>query len=101
VRVLIIGGTGFIGSQTVRTLIAGGHDVNVFHRGHTRAELPNTVGYVQGDRESLGSVAAMLRRSNPDVVVDMVALTEAHARATLRVFAGFARRLIAVSSLDV
>ncbi|MDA1095547.1 MAG: NAD-dependent epimerase/dehydratase family protein [Acidobacteria bacterium] len=100
-RVLIIGGTGFIGSQTVRTLAASGHHVDVFHRGSTQADLPSTVGHIHGDRESLASVAAMLRCSNPDVVVDMVALTEAHARATLNVFGGFARRLVAVSSFDV
>ena len=100
-RVLVIGGTGFIGSHTVRTLVADGHRVDVFHRGRTQADLPNTVGSILGDREGLASAAAMLRRARPDVVVDMVALTEAHARATLNVFNGFAGRLVAVSSLDV
>lgn len=100
-RVLIIGGTGFIGSQTVYTLLAGGHHVDVFHRGSTQATLPKTVGHIHGDRESLAPAAAILRRSTPDVVVDMVAFTEAHARATLNIFSGFARRLVAVSSLDV
>lgn len=100
-RVLVIGGTGFIGSQTVRALLADGHRVDIFHRGRTQAELPNAAGYILGDREGLASATALLRHASPDVVVDMVALTEAHARATLGVFTGFAGRIVAVSSLDV
>jgi 2'-hydroxyisoflavone reductase len=37
-RVLVIGGTGFIGSHITRELIRRDHDVTVFHRGRT--EVP-------------------------------------------------------------
>ena len=40
-RVLVIGGTGFIGPYVVRRLVAQGHDVAVFHRGRTQADLPS------------------------------------------------------------
>jgi nucleoside-diphosphate-sugar epimerase len=38
-RVLVLGGTGFIGPHTIRKLAADGHQVTVFHRGKKHAEL--------------------------------------------------------------
>jgi nucleoside-diphosphate-sugar epimerase len=40
-RVLVIGGTGFIGRHVTRRLIQAGHEVTVFHRGETRCDLFN------------------------------------------------------------
>lgn len=40
-RILIIGGTNFIGPPVVCQLGAMGHEVTVFHRGKTKAELPS------------------------------------------------------------
>jgi uncharacterized protein YbjT (DUF2867 family) len=34
-RVLVIGGTGFIGARVLRKLIDEGHEAMVFHRGQT------------------------------------------------------------------
>jgi nucleoside-diphosphate-sugar epimerase len=51
VRALVIGGTGFSGPHVVRRLHAMGHDVIVFHRGETRAELPPGVEEIAGDRD--------------------------------------------------
>ena len=45
-RVLIIGGTGFIGPQVVRNLVSGAHEVTIFHRGEHEPELPNSVRHV-------------------------------------------------------
>ena len=39
-KVLVIGGTNFIGPPLVRRLVALGHEVAVFHRGRTQADLP-------------------------------------------------------------
>jgi nucleoside-diphosphate-sugar epimerase len=44
---------------------------------------------------------ATARQVRPDVVVDMIALTEAHARATLDLSRGGADRVVAISSMDV
>ena len=49
-KVLVIGGTGFIGSYVVRQLIKMGHKVTVFNRGQTIAELPPDVKWIKGDR---------------------------------------------------
>ena len=100
-RFLIIGGTSFMGPHVVRRLAGTGHEVTVFHRGRTRTELPEGVREVLGDRRDLPGQAAVLRATRPDVVIDMVLLTEADARGLYETFRGIARRTIAVSSVDV
>ena len=42
-RVMVLGGTRFIGPYVVRELVARGHELLVFHRGQSRAELPDGV----------------------------------------------------------
>ncbi len=100
-RILVLGGTAFIGPYLVRELAAGGHDLAVFHRGETQAELPAAVAHVRGDRTRLAQSAAALRAFAPEVVVDMTCMGEAPARAVVAAFAGAARRLVLASSMDV
>jgi nucleoside-diphosphate-sugar epimerase len=100
-RVLIVGGTRFIGPRVVDRLVASGHEVAVFHRGQTRADLPQVVRHVQGDRGRLPEYAAEFGRVAPDVVVDTIAFTEEDARSLLSVFRGIAARLVVLSSGDV
>ncbi|MDP9366221.1 MAG: NAD-dependent epimerase/dehydratase family protein [Chloroflexota bacterium] len=100
-RVLLIGGTGFIGPWVVRRLVGAGHDVTVFHRGEHEADLPAAVAHVHGDRDRLADHTAALRRFAPDVVLDTRPLRESDARAVVEAFAGTARRLVAISSMDV
>lgn len=104
-RVLILGGTGFIGPHVVAELLAGGHEVAVFHRGHTPLTAPAPAGRgateILGDRARLGDHADALRAYAPDVVIDLTCMQEAHARTAVDVFAGVARRLVMAGSMDV
>ncbi|MDH3733115.1 MAG: NAD-dependent epimerase/dehydratase family protein [Gemmatimonadota bacterium] len=50
-RILVLGGTGFIGPHTVRTAVERGHEVSIFTRGRTQADLPDGVEQLVGDRE--------------------------------------------------
>lgn len=67
-RVLILGGTGFIGPHHVRAAVARGHKVAVFNRGKSHAELPKGVERLVGDRN--GNLTAILNR-DWDAVVDL------------------------------
>ena len=100
-RVLVIGGAGFVGPWVVRQLAEAGHDVTIFHRGETEVALPADVAHVHGDREHLADHVPALRRSAPEVVVDVRPLREADARSVVDAFVGVARRLVAISSMDV
>lgn len=64
-RVLIIGGTGFIGQWIVRALVENRHEVRVFHRGRTTAELPPSVLHIQGERLELPRFARFFARGLP------------------------------------
>jgi nucleoside-diphosphate-sugar epimerase len=100
-RILIIGGTRFIGPYVVRNLTDAGHDLTLFHRGETKADLPAEVRQLYGDRRHLPSFAAEFKVAAPDVVLDMIPYTEEEARTLMHVFKGVARRMVAISSADV
>jgi nucleoside-diphosphate-sugar epimerase len=100
-RILILGGTGFIGPHLVRKLAAHGHTVAVFHRGQTTPELPAGVVHISGHRDRLLMHARDLGRFGPQVVVHLIAYVEYHARQMVEVFRGVAERTVTVSSGDV
>src|SRR5438552_304597 len=100
-KVLVIGGTGFMGSHVVRDLVAHGHDVAVFHRGTLSAALPARVRSITGDHRRLAEHRAEFAAFAPEVVVDMILGSGTQARELMEVFRGLARRVVAASSMDV
>jgi nucleoside-diphosphate-sugar epimerase len=100
-RILIIGGTGFIGPHVVNSLIDQGHDVAALIRPTSSATLPPGAQRITGDRRQLASSAAALRAFRPDVVADLILSSGTQARTVMDVFRGVARRVVALSSIDV
>ncbi|HKW26106.1 MAG TPA: NAD-dependent epimerase/dehydratase family protein [Terriglobales bacterium] len=99
-KILLIGGTGFIGPHVVRELSRQGHQVAVLHRGGRTAELPKGVQTFIGDRSTLPQNAAV-RRFAPEIVVDMILSSAPQAQALMNTFRGVAKRVVAISSMDV
>ena len=100
-RVLVIGGTGFIGRGVVRELVSEEHTVAVFHRGTAGVELPAGVESITGDRKTLSQHADALRAWAPEVVIDVILSSGTQARHLVATFRGVARRVVAVGSMDV
>lgn len=100
-RILIIGGTSFIGPRVVHRLVEQGHDVTVFHRGQTACDLPAEVRHLTGDRHLLSDFSSDFKRVAPDVVLDMILFTEEDARSLLQTFKGLTGRIVMPSSTDV
>ena len=75
-RILVIGGTNFMGPQVVRSLSEQGHEITVFHRGQTQANLPRGVREILGDRRPLSNSANELKSLTPEVVLDMIPAVE-------------------------
>ena len=100
-QVLIIGGTNFIGPHVVRYLLGMGHQVTVFHRSNSKADLPPQVHHLLGDRHHLVEMKNEFERLSPQVVVDMIPYTEEDALTTINTFKGITQRLVVISSIDV
>jgi hypothetical protein len=67
-RLLVLGGTGFIGPHLVRHAVSRGHHVSIFSRGRHDADLPASVERLIGDRNGQlqvleGKRLPMFRRS--------------------------------------
>lgn len=100
-KLLVIGGTGFIGTPVVRQLVAVGHDVAVFHRGNTEADLSPDVRHIFGNRQQLSHFTDEFKQFAPQVVLDMIPYVEQDAISVMQTFRGIAERIVAVSSQDV
>ncbi len=100
-KILVIGGTNFIGPPVVCRLHAMGHEVTLFHRGETKADLPDGINYIKGDRKNLADYQSQFAKIAPQVVLDMIPYTEQDARDLVNTFKGISRRIVAISSQDV
>lgn len=102
-RVLLIGGTRFIGKALTEQLVEAGHEVIVFHRGEHEEGSPATVRHIHAEeaRFPILSYPDEVRKVGPEVVVHMTAYGEADAQAFVEAFAGNAERVVVVSSQDV
>ncbi|MDQ3929565.1 MAG: NAD-dependent epimerase/dehydratase family protein [Chloroflexota bacterium] len=100
-QVLVIGGTRFIGPYVVRHLSEMGHEIALFHRGQTQTDLPSGVEHILGDRNELSHFTGEFKLLSPDVVLDMFPFKEEDATAVMSTFRGIARRVVAISSMDV
>ncbi len=98
-RILLIGGNGFIGQFAVAALKQQGHTLGMFHRGTSGA--PSGVDEIRGDRHQLNASAQELRRFAPDVVIDLVMSSGPQAKELMNIFRGVARRVVMLSSIDV
>ena len=93
-RILIIGGTSFIGPHLVTQLQSAGHDVTVFHRGQTDNFHEGAAAKILGDRKNIDLSATALMGVAPNVVVDMIP----HSSRMPRAFCLFSPGLASASS---
>ena len=98
-RILLIGGNGFIGRFAVAALKQQGYALAVFHRGTTA--VPAGVDEIRGDRNQLSASAQELKRFAPDVVIDLVISSASQAEELMNIFRGTTRRVVMLSSIDV
>lgn len=98
-KILLIGGSGFIGPSTITALQKGGHQITIFHRGKTRA--PQGTEEILGDRQFLQDHQPEFRQQKFDVVVDFVLSSARQAVQLMDTFRGIAGRVVALSSMDV
>lgn len=100
-KILLVGGSGFIGRFVVRDLIAAGHDVAVYHRGRTTTKLPAGAREIIGDRSDLGWKRPDVLRVQPDVVIDCILSSGNQAKGVMDAFRGVTPHIVVLSSQDV
>ncbi|MFI9820716.1 SDR family oxidoreductase [Streptomyces sp. NPDC052013] len=99
-RLLMLGGTEFVGRAVVEAALGRGWEVTVFHRG--RHEAPKGVRSLLGDRTALDGLAALDEAAGDwDVVVDTWSAAPRAVRDTARLLRGRAGRYVYVSSCSV
>jgi len=98
-RILILGGTGFIGPYQVRYALSRGHKVTTFNRGKTHpGELPSEVEQLIGDRN--GQLDALKNRQW-DVVIDNPTTLPAWVRDAAQILEGNVDRYVFISTISV
>jgi 2'-hydroxyisoflavone reductase len=97
-RVLILGGTGFIGPHQVRYALARGHHVTIFNRGRQKEAWPGPVEELIGDRS--GDLKALEGR-DWDVCIDNPTSLPAWVRDAASVLKGHVGRYVFISTISV
>ena len=97
-RILLVGGSGFMGRHASRALVAAGHHVTVLAR-HAHAE--EGVTCVTGDRSDATSLAHALDGQHFDVTVDFLAWDAADVERLLKIPHAALGRYVMISTGQV
>lgn len=97
-RVLILGGTEFLGRYLVHASLARNHQVTLFNRGITNTDLFPEVEKLRGDRN--GNLQA-LKYHRWDVAIDTCGYVSWKVKATAELLSGAVRHYTYISSVSV
>ena len=99
-KVLFIGGTGFISTAVSRIAIERGMELYLLNRGIRSSEIPGA-RQLTGDIHNQESMRNALQNLKFDVVVDWIAYTPEDIERDLQVFRGRTRQFVFISSATV
>ncbi|MFN8452727.1 MAG: SDR family oxidoreductase [Anaerolineae bacterium] len=97
-KILVIGGTRFVGRHFVDAALARGHDITLFNRGQSNADLYPNVENLRGNRD--GDLAA-LAGGRWDAVVDTCGYVPRVVRQSAELLADKVNRYLFISTISV
>jgi 2'-hydroxyisoflavone reductase len=100
-RVLVLGGTQFVGRHIVEALMRGGHAVSIFTRGQSPDVLPAAVERLRGDRDLGRAGLAALVGKTWDACVDVSGYTPTQVRASAELLRAVVGRYVYISAVMV
>jgi nucleoside-diphosphate-sugar epimerase len=100
VKVLLVGGTRFLGHELAWRLLFAGHEVTLFNRGREADAFGNRVERLRGDRTT-SDFEQQLRGRAFDAAVDFAAFTGDDARRVVSVLSGSVGHYVVISSGQV
>ena len=89
-KILVLGGTGFIGPHIVNRALARGHEVTLFNRGRSNTDLFPEIKKLVGDRD--GDLDS-LKTGRWDAVLDNTGYVPRHVRDSAELLKDRAGRL--------
>jgi len=95
-KILVLGGTGFIGPHIVRHAMSRGHEVTLFNRGRSNTDLFPELNKLVGDRD--GGLDA-LKSGQWDVVLDNSGYVPRHVRDSAELLKQRTGRYLFTSSI--
>jgi len=100
-RVVVIGGSGHIGTYLIPMLVEKGHQVINISRGQSQPYLPNSawekVQSIEADRakeDEAGTFGQRVRDLQPDVVIDLICFTLASAQHIVDALRGHVKHFL-------
>jgi nucleoside-diphosphate-sugar epimerase len=99
-KILFVGGTGFISTSVSRQVVAHGHELFILNRGQRGANCPGSQTLV-ADISRPGEVHAALGGLKFDVVVDWIAYAPPDIERALALFRGLTAQYVFISSASV
>ncbi len=99
-RILVMGGTRFIGVYLTRALVRQGHEVVLFNRGNRPSPVEG-VTQIHGDRTDAAQLRAQLGHEQFDVVFDNNGRELSDTQPLVEIFKGKIQQFIYVSSAGV
>ncbi|GFN30732.1 NAD-dependent epimerase/dehydratase family protein [Paenibacillus xylaniclasticus] len=101
-KILIIGGNGFIGPFLCKELIHLGHEIAIFNRGNILNNLYSSdIMHIKGDQSQLMDYKSAFKAFEPQVVIHMIAYSEQDAQIAMKTFDGVTGRIVVLSSMDI
>jgi len=102
-RILVLGGTGFLGPHQVEYAVARGHQVTMFNRGSNPGMFGGAVEELTGNRDSTldSGLAALQGDRTWDVVIDNSGYVPRHVRDSAELLKGRCGRYLYISTVAV
>lgn len=100
-RVLLIGGSGTLSSDTTRLCIKKGYEVYLFNRGHRNIFKGENVHYLIGDINDFERARVIIRNLHFDVIIDYLTFNVDLLKKRINLFNGHCKQYIFISSATV
>jgi nucleoside-diphosphate-sugar epimerase len=99
-RILIMGGTRFIGVYLTKALVEQGHEVVLFNRGKKNAPIEG-IQQIHGDRQDIGQLKEKLGEEQFDVIYDNNGRELSDTKPLVELFRDRVKQFVYVSSAGV
>jgi 2'-hydroxyisoflavone reductase len=99
-KILILGGTQFIGRHIAECLLESGHTVSVFNRGQSSDDLPSQVERLRGDRDQGREGLNALVGRTWDACIDVSGYTPRQVRTSAEELRDSVTRYVYVSAVS-